>query len=74
MEKSYTHTGPNYNLNVSLLSNVLEIILTITEGEKVTKYYDLFINLFLPYKIDRVLKTVKKLFTFLEKKENFQID
>ena len=75
MENSYNHVGSiQYNLDVSLQDNVLELTLTINQEERVRKYKDFLIDDSLPKEIKNEFKTVKNLFIVLGKGKNFKVD
>ena len=70
--KTYTHTGLiQYELDVKLQSNVLSIMLTISQDKRVKRYKDYFINSTLPSNIREEVKTVATLYIILEDKRNF---
>ena len=75
MNNSYSHFGKiEYNLDVSLQANVLELNLIITKGQIVKKYKNIFINDSLPTGIKKEIKTVDDLFIILGKEKNFTVD
>ena len=75
MNNSYSHNGfIQYNVDVSLQADILEITLTITQKKKVKTFKNLLIDDSLPTEIKKEFKTVKNLFAILEEEGNFKVD
>ena len=75
MENSYSHTGIiQYQMDVSLQANVLEITLIIIQSKRVKTYKNFVIYDSLPREVKKELKNVENLFLILEKKKNFMVD
>ena len=73
--KTYTHTGLiQHELEVKLQSNVLSIMLTVSQDKTVKRYKDYFIKSILSSNIRKEVKMVATLYIILEDKRNFILD